>query len=163
MGLITMGEVFAVEVLLIPLGVVFVVMLVGWWMTRRIRNRRIDRRRPAAQGVAHERASLSGVPWPVRPYVISTITASTITKEFEEESAVQEWLVSWPQLEEWGQQASKRPGVAAMAVYEDRGARISTAWTWEDGRLAGKTVYPWSWQSALRAHGSSDSNGKDSH
>ncbi|MFF5109821.1 hypothetical protein [Streptosporangium sp. NPDC000509] len=113
-----------------------------------------ERIRPSrlAEGVVHERAAESGVRWPVRPYVVTTIKTGSITPDRDGSSDVQEWLVNWPQLKEWGAKASAVPGVRAMAVYEDQGARISTVWTWENGRLESKVAYRGSWQSAVRAH-----------
>ncbi|MER6831351.1 hypothetical protein ABT352_35540 [Streptosporangium sp. NPDC000563] len=113
-----------------------------------------ERRWPGrlVEGVVHERAAESGVRWPVRPYVVTTIKTGSITPGRAPKSDVQEWLVNWPQLKEWGGKASAVPEVLAMAVYEDQGARISTVWTWENGRLESKVAYRGSWQSAVRAH-----------
>lgn len=60
--------------------------------------------------------------------------------------------MNWPQLKEWGTKASAAPGIRAMAVHEDQGARISTVWTWENGRSESKVGHRGSWQSAVRAY-----------
>ncbi|MDP9869665.1 MULTISPECIES: hypothetical protein [Streptosporangium] len=136
------------ELWMLLLGAALAVLLVGWLVRLDLARRALKRKEALVlpdSGASHETRE-NGAPWPVRTYLVSTVSTDG------RGSDAQEWALPWPQVRAWAEEISARPDVReAWVTYDDPATRMTTAWTWAGGRQTSKTALPWNWQGRLRA------------
>lgn len=128
---------------------VALLLLARWGVKARLSRRERSRQESlflSGGGAVHEERAPDGS-WPVHAYEVWWVGADRRVRD------VQEWELSWPQVRLWAEEFSTRSTVGEVWVsHEDPAARVTTAWTWEDGVQTSKTGHPWSWQSKVVAN-----------